>query len=261
MRFTVEQQKMDLGETSIENIFLNQYLQLAKGEHIKVYLFAYKNAKSVYGQKDLSDEEIAQELGLSEEEVKLAWNYWMEEGIVKRELDIKSGEDIYTFLSMRELYLGFAEPYEYVSESEKFVPQNSNEIKEMYEGIEEVLGIELQPNEYERILEHMTDFGQTPELIVKGFQYSAEKRGKKNLNYVLGVLRNWHLDEINTLEDFDKAQEELQKRRQNIKRKRKYYKPGEMKSGPMVTKDREETPNLSDLFQEKFLNDLHGDKK
>ena len=58
MRFTVEPQKMDLGETSVENIFLNHYLQLADGNHLKVYLFAYKNAKSIYGQKDLSDEEI-----------------------------------------------------------------------------------------------------------------------------------------------------------------------------------------------------------
>ena len=84
MRFKIEQEKQDLGETSIENIFLNQYLQLAEGNYLKVYLFAYQNAKNIHGQKNVSDEEIAEALNIPLEDVKAAWNYWMSEGIMKK---------------------------------------------------------------------------------------------------------------------------------------------------------------------------------
>lgn len=257
MRFTVEPQKMDLGETSVENIFLNHYLQLADGNHLKVYLFAYKNAKSIYGQKDLSDEEIAESLNLTIDDVKSAWHYWMNEGILKREKDISTGLDVYTFLSMRELYLGIIEPYEYNPGQGKYIPQNSNEIREMYEGIEKVLGLELTPNEYERILEHMNDLGQTPELIVRGFQFCAEHRGKKNLNYVLGVLRNWHLDGINTLSELNASLEKAEKRRQNLRKKRKYYKPGEnvKNIADKGNSDKNES-DLRNLFQKKFIEEM-----
>ncbi|MDO5649180.1 MAG: DnaD domain protein [Gallicola sp.] len=258
MRFTVEQHKMDLGETSIENIFLNQYLQLADGDHLKVYLFAYQNAKNIYGQKNLSNEQIAEALNLKVENVKAAWNYWMSEGIVKKEREISTGEEVYAFLSMRELYLGIIEPYEHTADQGKYIPQNSNEIREMYEEIEKVLGLDLTPNEYERILDHMNDLGQTPDLIVKGFQYCAEHRGKKNLNYVLGVLRNWHLDGINTISELNASLEKAEKRKQNLRKKRRYYKPRDQ-----VEKKEEggkKDSDLRNLFQKKFIEGM-SDKK
>lgn len=259
MQFRIEEHKRDLGETPIENLFLNQYLALAKGDHLKVYLLAYKNAKSISSNKSLTNEDIAKELNLSLEEVLLAWDYWMQEGIVKRDLDIEKNQEVYTFLSMRELYLGIAEPYEYKPEEKEFVPLNSNEIAMMYTGIEEILGIELTPNEYERILDHMNDMGQEPQLIVKGFEYCAASKGKKNLNYVLGVLRNWHLDGIDTLKDFEEAQSKQEKRRQNLRRKRSYYKPGD-KVKKVDSKNKDDQ-NLTDLFQKKFLQGLNGEEE
>ena len=259
MRFKIEQEKQDLGETSIENIFLNQYLQLAEGNYLKVYLFAYQNAKNIHGQKNVSDEEIAEALNIPLEDVKAAWNYWMSEGIVKKEREISTGEETYAFLSMRELYLGITEPYEHKADQGKYIPQNSNEIREMYEGIEKVLGLELTPNEYERILEHMNDLGQTPELIVRGFQYCAEHRGKKNLNYVLGVLRNWHLDGINSLAELNNSLEKAKKRKQNLRKKRKYYKPGQPVQGVEEASGKK-TGDLRNLFQKKFIEEM-SDKK
>ncbi|NMB14998.1 MAG: DnaD domain protein, partial [Gallicola sp.] len=141
----------------------------------------------------------------------------------------------------------------------KYIPQNSNEIREMYEGIEKVLGLELTPNEYERILEHMNDLGQTPELIVKGFQYCAEHRGKKNLNYVLGVLRNWHLDGINSLAELNNSLEKAKKRKQNLRKKRKYYKPGQPVQGVEEASGKK-TGDLRNLFQKKFIEGMSDEK-
>ena len=43
--FLLENNKYDLGETSIENIFINDFMPGANGEFVKVYLLGYKFAK------------------------------------------------------------------------------------------------------------------------------------------------------------------------------------------------------------------------
>ena len=73
MKYSVEKFKIDLGETPIENIFLNQYLQVATGNQLKVYLYCYKLAKDTSANVDISDEEIAKALDLTESEVSECW--------------------------------------------------------------------------------------------------------------------------------------------------------------------------------------------
>ena len=90
MKYSVEKFKIDLGETPIENIFLNQYLQVATGNQLKVYLYCYKLAKDTSANVDISDEEIAKALDLTESEVSECWNYWLDEGIIKRYTDAET---------------------------------------------------------------------------------------------------------------------------------------------------------------------------
>jgi hypothetical protein len=44
MKFLLEDWKIDLGETPVENMFLNSYMPMAPGDAVKAYLFAYKIA-------------------------------------------------------------------------------------------------------------------------------------------------------------------------------------------------------------------------
>ena len=225
MKYSVEKFKIDLGETPIENIFLNQYLQVATGNQLKVYLYAYKLAKDTSANVDISDEEIAKALDLTESEVSECWNYWLDEGIIKRYTDAETQTNHTVFLSLRQLYLGITNPEP--DESQKtYIPQNSQEIKEM-----------------ERILEHISTYHQTPELVVTAFHYcTTNPNTKNNTNYVLQVLRNWKLDGIMTLEQW---QEENNKKQQRKTKKRTYYRP--------KTNDIE---NKATNINSKFLNDF-----
>ena len=127
MKYSVEKFKIDLGETPIENIFLNQYLQVATGNQLKVYLYCYKLAKDTSANVDISDEEIAKALDLTESEVSECWNYWLDEGIIKRYTDAETQTNHTVFLSLRQLYLGITNPEP--DESQKtYIPQNSIKI-------------------------------------------------------------------------------------------------------------------------------------
>ena len=63
------------------------------------------------------------------------------------------------------------------------------------------------------------------DLIVKSFEYSKNKTGKMNFNYVFGILRNWYLDGIITIDDYYKLMENEKIKKANFKKKRNYYKP------------------------------------
>ena len=65
--FLLEKNKYDLGETSIENIFLNDFMPGANGEFVKVYLLGYKFAKE--GRTGITSENLADYLGIPESDV------------------------------------------------------------------------------------------------------------------------------------------------------------------------------------------------
>ena len=95
--FLLENNKYDLGETSIENIFINDFMPGANGEFVKVYLLGYKFAKEK--REDISDENIADYLGILQSDVRRAWEYWKKMGIVEIE------DDKVKFINLKELYI------------------------------------------------------------------------------------------------------------------------------------------------------------
>ena len=95
--FLLEKNKYDLGETSIENIFINDFMPAANGEFVKVYLLGYKFAKE--NRSDINDENIADYLGILESDVRRAWDYWKKMGIV----EIEDGK--VKFVNLKELYI------------------------------------------------------------------------------------------------------------------------------------------------------------
>ncbi len=251
MKYSVEKFKIDLGETPIENIFLNQYLQLATGNQLKVYLYGFKLAKDTSENADISDETIAKALDLTEAEVNEAWDFWLDQGIIKRYTDIDTHTDHTVFLSLRQLYLGITNPEP--EESQKtYIPQNSKEIEEMFRDIEDIRDMELSRSEMERILEHLSTYHQTPELVAAAFNYcTANQNTKNNTNYVLQVLKNWKLDGIMTLEQWQEANS---KKKSSRTKKKTYYRPenNEAQNNDIKNKATDVNSKIVDRFMQKF---------
>ena len=128
-------------DTKVENIFINEYMPSAPGDFVKVYLYA-----SMYAEHglEITEKAIAKQLGLSEEKVREAWEYWEERGVIKKRYFDTQGNVsfIVEFLSLKEqLYGKNTAPVR----GEASRPKGDNvfgnpEVKVMFKDIENALG-------------------------------------------------------------------------------------------------------------------------
>lgn len=71
--------------TPVSNQFLLEFMPMAKGDYVKVYLYGLMQCH--HPQADSSMEQMSHELGLSEDEVLAAFRYWERKGLVQRTSD------------------------------------------------------------------------------------------------------------------------------------------------------------------------------
>ncbi len=248
MKYSIKDLKIDLGTTPIENIFINNFLQIADGDYVKVYLYAFKTAYE--GREDgmLSEDILAEHLGLDENKVLEAFEFWQDQGLVS--IEEYDGEKSYTFISVRELFLGFQQPAE---AQEEVTLSNDDDIsmtnKEMFDGIEKILETTLTPNEIQRIIDFRTEFKLNRDLVVHGFTYSEKVSGKRNVNYVLTVLRNWALDGILTMKDLEDSEAKNEDKKTTGKTARK---KASKKKRSLKKDDRLSTSELNEILQKKL---------
>ena len=177
-------------DTQVENMFINEYMASAPGEHVKVYLFARMYATL---DKEITNEEIAKYLSLEHEDVLQAWTYWEKLGVIKKSIpnpEDKLNYDV-VFLSLKEQLYGDREgDIPFIDEQGSVASMSDENIKKMFEKIEKSKGQIVSGTEMMEVVSWLNDFHATPEMIVYGYQYCAKKR-KKNINYVGAVIRNW----------------------------------------------------------------------
>lgn len=217
MKFEIENNFLDLGTTPIENMFINTFLSKANDVQIKVYLYALSNVHS--GKKDLSNENIAREMNLTEGQVVDAWQYWIEEGIVEKK------EDRYIFKSVRYQYLNSMYDMNHDSTLDKndkkdHLYENSLEAvksRALIENIEEFISsgldtpVKLNPREIKKIIETMNSFNANPDFISYAYMMASSIRGIKSVDPVMATIRNWMIDgaiDIEKLEAYLSKQSE-----------------------------------------------------
>lgn len=116
---------------------------------------------------------------------------------------------------------------------------------QMYNKIEEVLGTNLLPSEIERIHKLREEFNQDRELIVQGFIYSSDTQGKKNINYVLTVLRNWAIDGITSMEDLVVNKKEKEEKKKKVPNKKR-----------LNTTEKKSSDDIEAALQKKLIEDF-----
>ncbi len=97
-RFTDDYLLLDV--TAVDNIFLEEYMLRAPGDYVKVYLFGLRLC---YNQNaDASLERMATLLGLEEDTVLSAYDYWERQGLVRR---LKDSPPQYEYINLRRALL------------------------------------------------------------------------------------------------------------------------------------------------------------
>ncbi|HZK00520.1 MAG TPA: DnaD domain protein [Tissierellaceae bacterium] len=212
MSFFLETTDMDLGDTPIENIFINDYMPMANGTYVKVYLIGYKYAYDRDYKIDLNNETIAKHLNIPLEDVLRAWDFWQSKGIIEKIVIDKDSSVNYKvkFLNLKQLYiknnikLFSTDKYKVVKNkntTEDLIKANKiPEINNMFNKIDDIMGRQTVPMEKQKILSWITDYNMNPDVIEKAFSYGVERKGVRNLNYVEGIVRNWYDEGLTNME-------------------------------------------------------------
>lgn len=227
MSFFIETTDIDLGDTSIENIFINDFMPMADGTYVKVYLLGFKFAKDNDKKLNISNEVISRHLSIPLTDVLSAWDFWLQKGIIKKHTKEDSNNEtdyMIEFLNLKQLYIkNNYKPIDTLSSSntnssiytctpEDLVDANQNKgINEMFNSIDYIVRRTLVPNEKRKVLEWIYNYNMSTDVIVKAFFYSIEKRGKRSLSYIEGIIRNWYdagITNIESLEEHFKTRDE-----------------------------------------------------
>lgn len=232
MNFFKEVSRIDLGHTSIENIFINDFMPMANGTHVKVYLIGYKYANDKDPSLNVDNQTIARHLNIPLSDVMDAWDFWQKKGIIKKHLTSDDNPYDYTveFLSLRQLYIDNnytpannittdEEEKSYSCSTSDFIEaQKIPEIKEMFYHISQLVRRPLIANDMKIILEWIYNFNMDPNLILRAFEYCIETKNIKNIKYVGAVIRNWYDNGLITEEKLDNYLEQSDKKYSDYKR-------------------------------------------
>lgn len=234
MSFTLETTDMDLGDTPIENIFINDYMPMANGTYVKVYLLGYKYAHDKDNKIDVNNQTIAKHLEIPLDDVLRAWDFWSGKGIVEKMVPEEDDKYNYKvrFLSLKQLYIKnnlslFNNKEEPTKAPKTTTPQDlidANQIpliNEMFNHIDDIMRRQTQTTEKMKILSWIQDYNMNPDVIEKAFFYGVEKKGVRNVKYVEAIIRNWYdsgLTNIEAVIEHFKTQDEKYYRYQKVMR-------------------------------------------
>lgn len=236
MSFTLETTDMDLGDTPIENIFINDYMPMANGTYVKVYLLGYKYAHDKDNKIDVNNQTIAKHLEIPLDDVLSAWDFWSSKGIVEKMAPEEDNKYNYKvkFLNLKQLYiknnLSLFNNKEEPGKVEKLKPKattpqdliEANQIplvNEMFNNIDYIMRRQTQTNEKMQILSWIQDYNMNPDVIEKAFFYGVEKKGVRNVKYVEAIIINWYdngLTNIDAVMEHFKTQDEKYYRYQKV---------------------------------------------
>lgn len=214
MSFTLETTDMDLGDTPIENIFINDYMPMANGTYVKVYLLGFKYAHDRDEKIDVTNKTISKHLDIPLEDVLRAWDFWEEKGIIIKENSDKINYKV-KFLSLKQLYIkNNFKMFNQKEEPKKEEPKKEQRynakdlieanqmpvINAMFNAVDYTMRRQTSPSEKKQILEWIHDFNMNPDVIEKAFFYAVEQKGIRKINYVEGIIRNWYDAGLTTID-------------------------------------------------------------
>ena len=189
----VKVKDLNMSDFIVENIFINEYMPEADGDFVKVYLLARLYAES---DRDISDEKMAAQLGITKERILEAWNYWEEWGLIKKHYIGGEGRLDFgvEFINLKEMLYGGDEEESTENTREVSVKGESafgsEAVSELMGKIEKRLGRTLSKTELQHVIEWIEDFKATPEVILKAVDYCI-KRDKLSFKYMKTVIEGW----------------------------------------------------------------------
>lgn len=205
--FFKEVNEIDLGQTTIDNIFIDIFMPMANGLYVQVYLLGYRYACDETSNPKFNNNSIAKNLNVPLSDVLAAWDFWEDKNLIKKHKN--DGLDDFSFsiefLDLKKIYIDniLNASNSVKSDVNTIVTINDNpEIRKMFNSINQIIGRHLQSNEKITIMDMIDKYNMSTEMIVCAYEHVKEQTGvAKPVSYVEGIIRNWYDASLYTVED------------------------------------------------------------
>jgi DnaD/phage-associated family protein len=251
MKYTIEENRdIYLGNTRVENLFINEYLPAASGDQVKVYIYGLMYAQN---KQEMDIREQARVLNMTEADVIEAFEYWARRGLVRLKLeaddankpkDFEKADFIVEFVSqVNTLYgmkldktrgtvsnesgqnnrVGTSKQQDEdedidsfdddMSDDEMLWMQISKEIQGLYNEYEKATGRPISLEEMNKIEDLVKSGGVTADVLSYAISYCKEKE-KFSIKYICGTAINWAKDGCVTIMDVKEREDRISKNRE-----------------------------------------------
>lgn len=174
--------------TVIPDDFIKNYMPMANGDYVKIYLYILHCAKS---DKVPSISTLADIFQCTENDVKRALKYWESKGLLAFEETVQTQPETPAF--------AVPEKHSYSAAETKAFKEHT-EIKQLLFVCEQYMGKQLTRTDIETLLYFYDQLQFSTDLIEYLVEYSVSKN-KKSLRYMETVALEWHKKGIKTVED------------------------------------------------------------
>ena len=166
--------------TDIPDIFFSEYIGLASGDAVKVYLYLSFLSKN---RKEININEIAKILSLSYDVVNQSIKYWEEQGLLIKK------PDGYVLADLKEIALGKLYTPKMTSSAEAIEKNVKNKARTIcIKSINnQFFSGAMNPTWYTDIDLWFEKYGFDEQVMLALFSYCSEKTGNINRNYVQAV--------------------------------------------------------------------------
>lgn len=205
--FFKEVNEIDLGQTTIDNIFIDIFMPMANGLYVQVYLLGYRYACDETSNPKFNNNSIAKNLNVPLSDVLAAWDFWEDKNLIKKHKN--DGLDDFSFsiefLDLKKIYIDniLNANNSVKSDVNTIISINDNpEIRKMFNSINQIVGRYLEPGEKMSIMEIMDKYNMSPDMIICAYEHVKDKHGaSKSVKYIEGIIRNWYDSSLYTPQD------------------------------------------------------------
>ncbi len=208
MAIYLQPESFDFSTVQLESLFIEEFVPHAPILPLKVYLLGLQLLQK--GQNpDLSV--LATRLGTETKDVREAFEYWRDLGLVRFSASRRSEEEDIHYLSVRDLFLSnnylLKKPLSSLDRGELY--------NELFRYVNEVLVSPATEIERSSVIDYLRDKDVPKELVREAFRDHAMQyaRGQK----VINTLRYWNDNGIESLEDLEAFKERFNLRQLNYK--------------------------------------------
>ena len=181
-------------KTTIDNIFINEFLPYAPDFCVKVYLYGLYKCSNNASDNDI--ESFARVLKCSEEDIEQAFLYWEEQGLVQ-------------ILKTCPFSIKYMPPKNSISNTKKYSKEKYASFNAQ---VQELLsGRMITPTEFHEYYDFMEVYRVEPTALIMIIGYATQIKGNNvGYNYILTIAKNWAYEGIKNSEQVEEKLKEFE---------------------------------------------------